>query len=107
MNGHKIDGKQLSLSVLEKKTSREEQPDNFVNLYVGQLPKDFTNEEFQDLFQQFGEITSFKIDETKNCGYVKFKTHESAVQAIQELNLKKEINGKMIVVSKHIPQAVN
>lgn len=53
-------------------------------------------------------MQSAKIKEDKSeQGFVSFKNHEDAVKAIEALNAKKELNGKVIFVSKHISKTEN
>jgi polyadenylate-binding protein len=47
------------------------------------------------------------LEASKGCGFVKYKTHEEAQKAIEELNQKKEIGGKFIFVQKHIYKVQN
>lgn len=65
------------------------------NIYVKHIDDDITKEQFEDLFKQFGAITSSAImkDEKGNArgfGFVCFEAKESAQAAIHEMN------GKMI-----------
>ena len=94
--------------MLSKKTEREEGADNFTNLHVKGVPADYTDKQLSELFAEFGEVQSAKIKEDKSeQGFVSFKNHEDAVKAIEALNAKKELNGKVIFVSKHISKTEN
>lgn len=75
----------------EKKLRDLEQ--TFTNTYVKHFRRDVTDEEFMEYFGKFGEISSCKIrrdEESKALGFafVAYKTHESAVQMVKEVNGK-------------------
>jgi len=77
--------------------------DRFTNLHVSGIPKEWTDVQLKELFAEFGEIQSVFIKEgDSEQAWVTFKSHDDAVRAIEALNAKKEINGKVIFVSKHI-----
>jgi len=100
-------GREIFVTVHEKKVVREDHADNYSNLYVGNLPKEFSEEQLEELFSEFGEIQKLKFDTEKACGFVKFRSHESALAAVDKLNLKHQINGQAITVTKHISQNLN
>jgi len=69
----------------------EGQLERFENkLFIGQIPRDKTEEDIQALFAPFGEIDSINLLKdpagvSKGCCFVKFKTREAASKAIHEL----------------------
>ena len=65
---------------------------------------ELTQEEFTNLFEPFGTITSsvLQLDEegkSKGFGFVNFESHEMAERAVETLN-ETEINGKKIFVGR-------
>ena len=61
-----------------------------------------------ELFSPFGDIQSAKVKEdSSEQAFVQFRSHESALKAIDTFNGKKEVNGKVIFVSKHISKQEN
>ncbi|KAI6109480.1 polyadenylate binding protein [Pisolithus sp. B1] len=64
----------------------------------------FTNEEFEALFQQFGNVTSaiIQFDEygnSKGFGFVNFESHEGAQRAVESLH-DLELHGKNLYVAR-------
>lgn len=61
-------------------------------LYVGNLPYDVTDEQLNDLFKPFGEVTSAKVimdkftDRSKGFGFVEMANDDQATEAITKLN---------------------
>ena len=63
----------------------------FTNLYIKNLDPDVGQEEFEQLFQQFGSVTSaiIQLDEegsSKGFGFVTYEHHEDAQWAVDELH---------------------
>ena len=70
------------------------------------MPKEWTEAQLRELFAEFGEIqTVFIKGDGSEQRWVTFKQHDDAVRAIEALNAKKEINGNVIFVSKHISKS--
>jgi RNA recognition motif-containing protein len=76
---------------------------------VGNLSKDVTDLELQDLFAAYGNVRSVKIirdlfsGESKGFGFIEMPGQAEAQKAITELNTK-ELKGKKIVVNEARPQ---
>lgn len=74
------------------------------NLIVNYLPQQMTDEEFENLFNKFGNMKSCKIVRNRVSGYsygfgfVDFETHKQALKAIEELN-GHELENKKIKVA--------
>lgn len=93
----------ISVAIHSKKDEREAQSEKFTNLYVRNLPTNYTEDQLQKLFQEFGQINSVTMDQSKiGQGFVSFKDHESAKRALEATNMKAQINGQSIFVSSHI-----
>ena len=80
-----------------------------MNIYVGNLSYDFTEDDLRGLFQPFGEIASAAIitdkysGRSKGFGFVEMPDKESATSAIAELN-GKEIGGRALNVNEARPK---
>ena len=72
-----------------------------MNIYVGNLAPDTTEDELRQAFEPFGEIASVKIirdgatGESRGFGFVEMPSEEQAKAAITEMN-GKEIKGSAI-----------
>lgn len=83
-----------------------------MNIYVGNLAAQVTDQELEDLFKEFGAIKSVKIirdmfsGESKGFGFVEMKEKAAGETAIKELNAK-ELGGKKIVVNEARPKTDN
>jgi RNA recognition motif-containing protein len=80
-----------------------------MNIYVGNLSKDTSDEQLQNLFSEFGYIKSVKIirdlfsGESKGFGFVEMPGAAEAQKAVNALNTK-ELNGKKLVVNEARPK---
>ena len=80
-----------------------------MNIYVGRLPYEVTEEDLQEAFKAFGEVVSVKIikDEyngkSKGFGFVEMPDRYEANKAIKELD-NSELKGRSIMVNQANPQ---
>ena len=80
-----------------------------MNLFVGNLTKDVTDFEFNDLFEQFGKLRSAKLirdmysGDPRGFGFVEFENKSDAIKAIQELD-GKEFKGQNLKVNEARPR---
>ncbi len=78
-------------------------------LFVGSLPWAVDDAQLEELFKQFGTITSAKViidrdsNRSRGYGFVEFEDDDAAKAAIDKLN-NSEINGRTIVVNEARPQ---
>ena len=89
--------------MLSRKKDTDFEPN--ANILVRNLPKEYSQDQLNELFKEFGEIYSCKLDinsdgSSKMQGYVQFKLPESAQNAITKFNGFK-IGDKQIQVSIH------
>jgi len=82
----------------------EEMKANFTNIYVKNVAAETTDDEFRDLFEKYGEITSASLardDDGKNrgFGFVNFIQHEDAGKAVDELN-DSDFKGQKLYVGR-------
>lgn len=80
-----------------------------MKIYVGNLPRDATEEEVRELFAQFGEVTSVNIikdkfsGESKGFGFVEMPSSGEAETAMPALN-GKPFKGRTLNVNEARPQ---
>jgi RNA recognition motif-containing protein len=83
-----------------------------MNIYVGNLSKDVTDDDLQGLFSEYGQIKSVKVirdlfsGESKGFGFVEMPGQSEAQKAMEELNTK-EVKGKKLVVNEARPRDDN
>ena len=80
------------------------------NLYVGNLSYSVQDGELQELFSQFGKVTSARVitdrdsGRSKGFGFVEMSDDNEAQAAIDGLN-GKENNGRVLTVNEARPRA--
>ena len=78
-----------------------------MNLYVGKLHYEMSEEELKELFKEYGGVTSVKIiidkysGKSKGFGFVEMPNEAEAKKAIKELN-GAEVQGRNIIVNESI-----
>ncbi len=80
-----------------------------MNIYAGNLSWNLKDQDLQNLFAQYGEVTSAKVvtdkftGRSKGFGFVEMATAEQANAAIAALN-GTELDGRSIVVNESRPK---
>lgn len=80
-----------------------------MNIYVGNLSLDITEEELKEAFGAFGEVIFTKIikdrftGESRGFGFVEMSNDEEAEKAISELN-GQDLKGRALKVNKANPR---
>jgi len=80
-----------------------------MNIYVGNLSPEVKEEDLNELFSQYGKVSSAKIirdmftQETRGFGFIEMPGQAEAMKAIETLNTF-ELKGKKIVVNEARPQ---
>ncbi|MCK5633118.1 RNA-binding protein [bacterium] len=80
-----------------------------MNIYVGNLRYNLTEEALKDVFTEFGEVVSVKIvrdrfsGESKGFGFVEMASDDDAKKAIADLN-GKEVDGRALRVNEARPR---
>lgn len=75
-----------------------------MNIYVGNLHFDLTEDELREHFEEFGQVTSVKIitdkytGRSKGFGFVEMASDDEGNKAIESLN-GKEISGRAVKVN--------
>ena len=83
-----------------------------MNIYVGNLSNDVTEEELRQAFEAFGKVESAKIikdkfsGESKGFGFIEVASKAEGQSAIDGLN-GTELKGKSIVVNEARPRNEN
>ncbi len=83
-----------------------------MNIFVAKLSSRTTNAELEQIFGEFGAVSSAKVimdretGHSKRYGFVEMENDEEAMQAIEQLN-DTEVDGSQIVVKKARPRTEN
>lgn len=107
VNGMLLNGKMAYVGFFVPKKDRDqgsESEPKWTNIYIKNLNKSISEEKFNELFGQFGKVTSSVLakDEegnSKGFGFINYDSHEQAQAAIDTLN-QKEIEGQELYVGK-------
>ncbi|KAH7175865.1 polyadenylate-binding protein [Dactylonectria macrodidyma] len=88
----------------DRQSKFEEMKANFTNVYVKNIQSDVTDDEFRELFEKFGDVTSSSLardqeGKSRGFGFVNFTTHEAAYKAVDELN-NKDFRGQDLYVGR-------
>ena len=80
-----------------------------MNIYVGNLSWTMTDDDLNNLFTQYGSVTSAKIlkdkmsGRSKGFGFVEMDDDEAAKTAIANLN-ESEVQGRKLIVNESQPR---
>ena len=80
-----------------------------MNIYVGSLSYDVTEDDLRDVFSPYGEISNLSIikdkfsGKSKGFGFVEMPNQEGAEEAIKTLN-ESEVKGRNIKVNEANPR---
>ncbi len=80
-----------------------------MNIYVGNLPFKISEQELNDLFAEYGEVTRAQIitdkysGRSKGFGFVEMTEKADGEKAINELN-GKEIDGRPLKINEAYPR---
>jgi RNA recognition motif-containing protein len=81
-----------------------------MNIYVGNLPREVTEDDLLEAFEEFGQVESVKIitekgsGESRGFGFVEMPAEAEAQSAIDGLN-GKELKGGMLKVKEARPRS--
>ncbi len=80
-----------------------------MNIYVGNLSYGVSESELNELFSEFGSVTSAKVitdretGRSKGFGFVEMESAEDGQKAIDEIN-EKEVDGRPLKVNEARPR---
>lgn len=80
-----------------------------MNIYVGNLAQDVSEDELTNLFAEYGKVSSVKIlrdmftQESRGFGFVEMPAQAESQKAIEELNTH-DLKGKKLVVNEARPR---
>lgn len=80
-----------------------------MNIYVGNLTYDLSEDDLQQIFNEYGEVSSVKIikdrdtNRSKGFGFITMDDDENASKAISELD-GVEVSGRTLRVNEARPQ---
>lgn len=80
-----------------------------INIYVGNLPTNTTEQELQTAFEAFGEVSAVKIikdrftGEPRGFAFVEMPDEAAGKEAIKNLN-DQDFNGKLLKVNEARPR---
>ncbi|KAK4958997.1 Protein phosphatase PP2A regulatory subunit B [Elasticomyces elasticus] len=83
----------------------EEMKANFTNIYVKNIAEEVTDDQFRELFEKLGDITSASLahdhetGKSRGFGFVNYIHHEDANKAVDELN-DLDFHGQKIYVGR-------
>ncbi len=83
-----------------------------MNIYVANLASDVNEEDLNNLFGEYGKVSSAKVirdmfsQESRGFGFVEMPGQAEAQKAIENLNTQ-ELKGKKLIVSEARPRRDN
>ena len=83
-----------------------------MNLYVGNLNFNLTEEELRTIFEEYGDVTSVKVitdkysGRSKGFGFVEFEYEDDGKRALEEIN-GTEVSGREIKVNVAVKKSRN
>lgn len=108
LKGYDFQGSKLYVkhhfSKYDKAANIVEHKANFTNIYVKNIDRQVTEDQFRQLFEKYGTVVSLSLpldDEnlSRGFGFVNYETHEQAVAAVNALH-DSELNGKRLYVCR-------
>jgi len=80
-----------------------------MNIYVGNLSRDITDEDLRQAFEEFGQVESINLikdrfsGESRGFGFVEMPSKDEAQTAITEMN-GKDLKGRVLNVNEAQPR---
>lgn len=80
-----------------------------MNIYVGNIAREVSEDELRDAFHEFGEVTSATLlkdkysGEPRGFGFVEMPAKAEAIEAIKQMD-GKELKGKRLIVNEAKPR---
>ena len=88
----------------DRESKFEEMKANFTNIYVKNIESEVTDDEFRELFERYGDVSSSTVarddaGKSKGFGFVNYIRHEAAFKAVEELH-DKDFHGQNLYVGR-------
>lgn len=89
----------------DRESKFDEMKANFTNIYVKNIEPEVTDDEFRELFEKYGEVTSASIardsetGKSRGFGFVNYINHENAATAVEELH-NEDFHGQNLYVGR-------
>ncbi|CAK7204374.1 Protein phosphatase PP2A regulatory subunit B [Sporothrix eucalyptigena] len=89
----------------DRQSKFEEMKANYTNIYIKNLNPEVTDEEFRELFEKYGTVTSSTIardqetGKSRGFGFINFTSHDAAAAAVSELN-ERDFRGQELYVGR-------
>ena len=80
-----------------------------MNIYVGNLPRETTEDELRKSFEEFGQVAEVRVitdkfsGESRGFGFVEMPSKDEAEKAIEEMN-GKDLMGRVLNVNEARPR---
>lgn len=104
VNGNMIGGKQVNVAQFVPRTERSGTATKYTNLYVKNLPDDATKDSVEEMFAEYGTVTSLALNakdgKFRGVAFVNMAAPDEAAAAVEGLN-GKEFGDKKLFVSRH------
>ncbi|CAG2167640.1 unnamed protein product [Oppiella nova] len=84
LNGHLVEHKKIKVAFARPSTDSIKQ----ANLYVKNLPINYSDHDVRELFSPFGNIIQCRLVGNRGVAFVLYDLHEQALQAIDQINGK-------------------
>lgn len=106
-----IEGSVVTAEPYVSRSQRSGPANSFTNVYVKNIPTDWTSEQLKEFFTKYGTITSAVVvadsenpGQNKGFGYVNFESNDPARVAIEDVN-GKEIGDKKLFATRHLKKS--
>lgn len=108
MDGHQLGARCIRCGWAQHKTESALPPDPRIldqtdptntNIYIGNLPGDVSTAGAKGYFSKYGTIVEMKLHRKGNYGFVRYKTHQEAVNAIVGLSSGESFDGRKLKCS--------
>lgn len=88
----------------DRESKFEEMKANFTNVYIKNIDAEVTDDEFRELFEKYGDVSSSTIarddaGKSKGFGFVNYIDHEAAAKAVDDLH-DKDFHGQNLYVGR-------
>lgn len=105
LHGQQYDNRELRVGW---ERNREQMDNKSANIYIKEIPQEAKATELEELFSQYGEISSAKVEtwpngDSRGFGFVQYKDPSNAAKAIEAMN-NYNWNGNTLIVNKFVPR---